>query len=845
MQTSVNVGVKLAVSLCTVAIVSTVSSAATHSLQPYAYVKSQGVNWIDTGYCAKPQSRYFIDYRLVNSSTRAQGIFGDYTGSINCALYIPNYASTETTWYYKNSGISGNSVWNVRDTKRRKFAVSHPAVNSSSATLREYDGSGAITKTPTHNHDNTSTTTISLFALKTSDGSYKAGDKEIYCFEAADNSSATTPDTFLAPTQDANGKAGFYDVIGGMFHGEANASASKALIFQDGIGNADDYKFEGGVFSARFHAYASDDSMGGVKFGEDAASGMTEAWVARGANVTLAAVPQTGYVFVGWTGDTWAITSGSAFDDSVTVASGTAVQLLAHFSEESLRWTGAANDGEWFTPGNWIDASGAPVTSLASGDKFTFFKSGAQTVDYNPTSGSFAVGKVIFAQLSGPVTVKGDAMASLGSVVCANGAENVMSNTVTFAAGIDVTANSGHIIFAGGAMGTTTANHKDFYGKYTITATGEWKPPTNGSVLKSGSELNLPNGIYYDHNNNLTIESGATMTVKEAKTTGSGVKYLVNKNSGVFKSNGDMWSSTTGVGGYMEEQTGGGVYVVKRLRATGVLVPPGLTSKTIVGSGGIFHGANGYVRAHNEGSLYFGSYADWPIYCNTHDNTSTTLKGLRKVGSSSDTTVTFDTTDYYENTVRRTITAESGIGGSTSAYADTFKVVVQGIGRFIFANTGIDDKDFAGGLTVKESATVAVRLGARPGRGAVTLEDTSTLEVSQSGTVTLGGNLSIADGAALGFNFTDRAATPILALASGKSAAAAGTIKVKIAKSDDVAEVSSAGELLTRKITSGFGLPVNTPVALEDAPKWVRSVAVVDGDIVLTLKSKGFFLVIK
>ena len=295
----------------------------------------------------------------------------------------------------------------------------------------------------------------------------------------------------------------------------------------------------------------------------------------------------------------------------------------------------------------------------------------------------------------------------------------------------------------------------------------------------------------------------------------------------------------------MEKDPGGGVYIVERLRLTGRLLPPLSPTKTIVGSGGIFHGVNGYVRIHNGGSLYFGSCADWPIYYNSHDNTNTTLKGVRKVGSYADTIVTFDTTDYYDNTVRRTITAESGIGGSTSDIAGTFKVVVQGIGRFIFANTGIDDKDFAGGLTVSNSATVAVRLGARPGRGAVTLQDTSTLEVSQSGTVTLGGNLSIADGAALGFNFTDRAATPVLALASGKSATAAGTIKVKVSKSDDVAEVSSGGSLLTRKITSGFGLPASTPDALEDAPKWARGVAVVDGDIVLTLKSKGFFLLIQ
>ena len=199
---------------------------------------------------------------------------------------------------------------------------------------------------------------------------------------------------------------------------------------------------------------------------------------------------------------------------------------------------------------------------------------------------------------------------------------------------------------------------------------------------------------------------------------------------------------------------------------------------------------------------------------------------------------TFDTSDYDGRLagvdIPRNITFEGrsyGIG----------KLVVKGCGSFLFATNSLS----TGGLTVNESATVAMDAGCTPGNGAVTLNGTSTLKVAQSGTVTLGGNLTIANGAALAFNFTDRTATPILALASGKTVTAAGTVKVKVSKSEDMKYPATASGLITRKLTSGFGLAADTSLQLVDKPGWVSGVAVVDGDIVLTLKARGFMLIVK
>ena len=810
--------------------------AATHTLQPYAYVQSHGVNRIATGYCAKGTSRYFIDFQMLDKGTDAQGIFGGTAENPMCAFYTTNGDGKRNyRWYYKNSGSSGDVTFNAIDENRRCFTATHSSTTQESSTLSLYDRTGSSTISKTYKHSGTATTPLNLFAL--GNKSYVAGSKRIYCFEAADDSDAVQPTAFLAPANESD-EAGFYDVVGGTFHGEAesNVADAKKLTYSDGVGSADDYKYEDGVLSAKFYAYAADDATGGVKFGEGEASGTAEAWVERGESIALSAIPAAGYVFLGWTGDTWAITAGAMSDETVTVASGTAVQLLAHFGEEALRWTGAAGDGVWFTPGNWKDASGNAATALSSGDKFAFVKPGAQTVDYNPSDASFAIGSLTFGPAAGAVTVTGDAMASLGKIVCANGAENTMANAVAFKGDIDVSATSGLVRFSGGATGSGIANHTDFYGKYTISKSGDWNPP-DGSTLKSGSELNLPNGTYYDHNARLTIEAGATATVRKTKTDGADDKYLLQKNSGVFKATEEIYSDTKKAGGYMEKSSGGGLYFAGKLRTTASLILPLSQGRTIVGEGGIIHGADGYVRVFNSGSHYLGASADWCAYFNNHNNSATVKKGIRKTGGTSMTTLTFDTTDYYDSAVGRTITMETGIGGDTSAVADKFAVVVQGIGDFVFANTGIDDKDFGGGLTVKDSAKVSVKIGARPGKGAVALSDRSTLEVAASGTVTLGGKLTLGENSNLAFNFTQRDVAPAL---GGTAATAAGeSVNVKVSSTDGLRPKGG-----TYALTSGMDFSGKT-VNLVDKPEWVRGASVVNGDIVLSVKRGGFAILIK
>jgi hypothetical protein len=259
-----------------------------------------------------------------------------------------------------------------------------------------------------------------------------------------------------------------------------------------------------------------------------------------------------------------------------------------------------------------------------------------------------------------------------------------------------------------------------------------------------------------------------------------------------------------------------------------------------VGPNGIIHGQNGYIRLGNSGSHYFGSYDNWQIYYNDHSHANTTLKGIRKIGNSGNTTVTFDTTDYYDNTVGRTITAESGIGGSSANYASTVLVVVQGIGRFVFANTGIDDNDFAGGLTVKGSATVEVRNGARPGRGNVTLQDSTRLVVP-SGRTTLGGTLAFgADTALVVSNLTAGAAAPVTAnsatAAAGARIVVGGTTQLKPGKYP-VLTLASA--------EAAAAVVPNLTLDASTVTRGDRARLVAKGETVYVSIPKGFLLIVK
>ena len=164
-------------------------------------------------------------------------------------------------------------------------------------------------------------------------------------------------------------------------------------------------------------------------------------------------------------------------------------------------------------------------------------------------------------------------------------------------------------------------------------------------------------------------------------------------------------------------------------------------------------------------------------------------------------------------------------------------MTVKGCGKIVFEYPS----DFMGTLTVQDTATVSVNVGCGFTRsGNATVNSGATLEMAQSGSVTFGKNLTLADGAILGFNFTDK--TPPVLDMSGKTLTLNGqsNVVVKITAAEGKHAKGGANVL-----TAGGKFAGANVTLAEGAPEWVMGVSVVDGEIVLASKARGLILFVK
>ena len=522
-------------------------------------------------------------------------------------------------------------------------------------------------------------------------------------------------------------------------------------------------------------------------------------------------------------------------------------------------WIGGAS-GSLNVGANWLSGN-VPVSGTA------VIGSSAAAALTNPEGSAFAATTITVPAGSEAITISGAKFSGMSKITNNSSSTIKFENAVEFSGNVDVLQNTGSVKFTGGATGTWLARAMDLHGTYTFTGTGD-RTELAGTTVKSNGVYNLPNATFYKHNGDFHMEAGGRAEVKAAKINAKDSdKHLLGTFNGEFKVNGEfVVSAPDGKDPtHYTCDSGNGTFIVDKIRVNqnACIVP---CKKTIMGPGGIIRGA-GYVRVYNSGSHEFGSYADWTMYHNNLGNTTTDGFVIYKRSSSGTlSTVTFDTTDYYDNTIGRTITSEAQIGAENAASADKFGVTVKGIGKFVFANTHDDANDakkiFSGGLTVTNSATVEVMANSCPGTGPVTLSGTSTLllhtggnntrtgaimvndgatlEVAESGTVTLGGDLKLNDGATLKFNFTDRKNAPKLDLPG--NAVTFGTeaqVKVTLA-----GERPAGGKYI---LASGVQLEGTASfVKADDCPKWVKRLGVDDeGNLYADVFAKGLMFIFR
>ena len=147
---------------------------------------------------------------------------------------------------------------------------------------------------------------------------------------------------------------------------------------------------------------------------------------------------------------------------------------------------------------------------------------------------------------------------------------------------------------------------------------------------------------------------------------------------------------------------------------------------------------------------------------------------------------------------------------------------------------------FSGDVTVADTATLAINAGKQVTTGAITVNDGATLQVAQSGTVALGGDLTLKKGASLGFKYTTRN-EPVLNLDARNvmfDEGEATNIVVKI--SSDGGKKAKGG---INVLTSG-GRFSGVTVSLDPgAPAWATGVRVNSaGDIELNVKPSAFIM---
>ena len=174
-------------------------------------------------------------------------------------------------------------------------------------------------------------------------------------------------------------------------------------------------------------------------------------------------------------------------------------------------------------------------------------------------------------------------------------------------------------------------------------------------------------------------------------------------------------------------------------------------------------------------------------------------------------------------------------------------LTVKGSGTVICNYTQrTNGEHYTGDVVVTNTATLAINAGKKVTTGEITVNTNATLQVAQSGTVALGGGLTLRDGAALGFNYTTRNA-PMLNLTDKTvtfDEGATTNVIVKISAGVGVrARYGKDGKCV---LTTGGNFADATVSLAEGAPDWVEEIGVNDdGNIYAEIKSEGLMFIVR
>ena len=583
------------------------------------------------------------------------------------------------------------------------------------------------------------------------------------------------------------------------------------------------------------------------------------------SGVSLAALPAAGNVVLKVSdesladGDYALVTSTAAlpanFATAFTVEAPTAsetslvsldnrtIRLLAGAQPSLCVWTGKALDGKTDTAGNWL-GNAKPTAGSA-----VYFPTATAAAIDNDIAG-FAPASITFGPGAGVVTVGGNAITGVAAVT------NLSDNTQTFecpvafadrifvsqkAKGWDSRAQSS-VRFAGGVTGTTFADGTARFlnGAYNLSTAEDWVANTHNDDTRwgipQGSSLTVPSAastveLAIGQGDNV---AGGAFTAGVVRTTGR----ICCWNKGEYVVTNELVFTLPGADRHVSYQSSDGAFKFEKI----TLGDQGANKWLYFANEGNYnYTKNIWIGA---GGLNFaeGASANTAYACGLRENDVVYLRPwysdytiATKPGSTTDFVVYHEThigTDD-ENGVARTVTCNGRIRS-----IGTGRAIVEGSGTFVVNGLAKTDSNNDNGTwTVTGGATLALAPGANLGIGVATVNSGATLAVTESGTVALDGGLTLADGAILGFNFTQKKVAPVLDL-TGKTVTVNGVVKVK------ASGIYPGGKSYT--LTSGGKFTGATVELAEGSAEWAKGVSVDEnGDIVLRIKLTGIYILVR
>lgn len=527
----------------------------------------------------------------------------------------------------------------------------------------------------------------------------------------------------------------------------------------------------------------------------------------------------------------------STESETCLVADGRTLRLFVGSREAAglCVWTGKTGGGDAGTEGNWL----AGATPVAGADVFI---AAGGTIANLPAG--FAPSSITFGYGIEAVEIEGEnAIEGVTEIVSHSSASHTINVPVYFTGDIQVKQAAmaevgdlakAHITFAGGAYAAEgyaieNANSAAVYsrcmfGKYHLAnaESNPWTATVQGTnkrlCLAAGSTLHIP---YAGDLKELYVDSGAQVYVGPAAIDGAGrVSYKnfgeIAVDSLTASGTGDKYMSYnqgTSVAGVFKFET-----VTNSMTGNWCYFADGNAA-----SRGVFYiGAGGLnIAAESNGKYCIGRDLE---------NDAQTIRPWHSdftIGSLDDSAwrlvltrdVTFCTDD--ESGAGRTITVDA----ITRGYGTSPTVTVSGSGTLRVNKAAQNTAEPT--VAVTDSATLAFGDGASLGTGDTAVGSGATLAVAQPGVVTIGGNLTLAAGAALEFSPSGGTGST-LAVASGKtlSISGSGTVTVKFANR----ALMKPGQSYT--LLAGADLADASQFALESGDDGTLSVS--GGDLVYT-----------